>query len=169
MTSVNANDKFYENDNGVYFKSGYLSQWYIAPFIYNGITYNCCEQRMMHAKALFFGDLETATAIMNTNEPKEQKKLGRSVKNFDEYSWNNISNLIVYNANLQKFSQNEKLKKLLLATNDKIIVECSPYDNIWGNGLDITTTLKTPMNEWKGANRLGYAIMKVRDLLKSEL
>ena len=169
MSAMNTNEKFYENDTGVYFKSDYPSQWYISPFIYyNGITYNCCEQRMMHAKALFFGDEETATLIMNATEPKEQKKLGRTVKNFDEVAWNNIADLVVYNANLAKFSQNDELKQKLLATGDKLIVECSPYDSIWGNGLDISTTLITRVNDWKGANRLGQAIMRVRDYLKSE-
>jgi ribA/ribD-fused uncharacterized protein len=34
-----------------------------------------------------------------------------------------------------KFSQNEKFKEFLLSTNDKILVEASPYDTIWGIGM----------------------------------
>lgn len=165
MTTLNTDEKFYEDINGVYFKSGYPSQWYEATFDIGGIKYNCCEQRMMHMKALYFNDNETAALIMQTNQPKEQKKLGRLVKNFDETKWNEIADEIVYEANIAKFSQNEDLKKRLLATKNKQFVECSPYDTIWGNGLDITTTLKTPMSEWLGTNRLGKALMRVRDTL----
>jgi hypothetical protein len=79
-----------------------------------------------------------------------------------------VADEIVYKANLAKFSQNAELKNKLLATGGKMFVECSPYDRIWGNGLNITDTLKTPMIEWLGTNRLGLAIMKVRNTLRTE-
>jgi len=163
---MNTDEKFYENENGVYFKSNWPSQWFIRDFVLDGITYNCCEKRMMHQKAIFFGDEDTAKLILNSTEPKEQKSLGRLVKNFDEKEWNEVADNIVFNANLAKFSQNEDLKRLLLATGDKIIVECSPYDIIWGNGQNITDTLQTDEKDWKGTNRLGKALMKVRAHLR---
>ena len=120
----------------------------------------------MVAKARTFGDLETEKLILNEVEPKEQKKLGRKVVNFDEGKWNMVADDIVFKGNLAKFSQNEDLKRLLLATGDKEIVECSPYDEIWGNGLNITDTLRIPKDEWKGTNRLGKALMRVRNELR---
>lgn len=162
------NEKFYENDDGVYFKSNYPSQWYESAFIIDGKLYNCCEKYMMEQKALYFNDIEIAENIMKTNDPKEHKKLGRSVKNFDENKWNTVADDIVYKANLAKFSQNEELKNKLLATGGKMFVECSPYDKIWGNGLNITDTLNTPIINWLGTNRLGLAIMKVRNTLRTE-
>jgi len=162
----NTDERFYENDNGVYFKASYPSQWFLSFFKVNDILYNCCEQRMMHAKAITFGDTETAEKIMATSEPKEHKKLGREVKNFNAFVWDEVADEIVYQANLAKFSQNEHLKNTLLATGDKLFVECSPYDSIWGNGLNITDTLNTPAKNWKGTNRLGKAIMRVRDTLR---
>ena len=162
-TLMNTDEKFYEDDNGVYFKSGYLSQWYEAPFIIDDTNYNCCEKFMMYQKAIYFQDYEIAKEILNTNDPKEHKKLGRMVKNFDEEKWNNICELVVYKANYAKFTQNLNLKEKLLKTGKKIIVECSPYDNIWGNGLDITNTLKTSPENWKGTNKLGRILMVVRD------
>lgn len=162
------NEKFYENEDGVYFKSNYPSQWYEAYFNIDGKEYNCCEKYMMEQKALYFKDYDIANKIMNTNDPKEHKQLGRSVKNFDEKKWNLVADEIVYNANLAKYRQNLELKNKLLATGGKMYVECSPYDKIWGNGLNITDTLNTPMNEWLGTNRLGLAIMKVRNTLRTE-
>lgn len=161
------NEKFFENDNGVYFKSYYPSQWFIMPFIVDGITYNCCEQYMMAQKAKFFNDEETMKLIMIATEPKDHKLLGRQVKNFDETKWNNVADDIVFQGNLAKFSQNKELKEKLLATGDKLFVECSPYDKIWGNGLNITDTLNTKPENWKGTNRLGKAIMKVREVLNT--
>jgi len=161
------NEKFFENDTGVYFKSSYPSQWYIIPFTIEGFTYNCCEQYMMSEKAKFFNDMETNDLIMNAFEPKDQKKLGREVKNFNEVEWNKVADEIVFKANLAKFSQNPDLKKKLLETGTKIFVECSPYDKIWGNGLNITDTLNTHPDNWLGTNRLGKAIMRVREVLNT--
>lgn len=169
MTAVtaNTNEKFFENDNGVYFKSDYPSQWYDSPFEINGLKFSNCEQWMMYQKATTFCDSETAEEIMNTSDPKEIKALGRKVKNFDVNVWNAVADDIVFHGNVAKFSQNPNLKERLLATGDKMFVECATYDPIWGNGMDITTTLQTPEEEWKGTNRLGKAIMKARDYIRS--
>jgi ribA/ribD-fused uncharacterized protein len=59
-----------------------------------------------------------------------------------------------------KFSQNAKLKAVLLGTEDKLIVEASPSDRIWGIGFDAEHA-GGKENEW-GANKLGEALMRVR-------
>jgi len=173
--TTNTNEKFFEcsERNLLCFKSNYPSQWYLSNFnLYDvdenkEFVYNCCEQRMMHKKALYFKDYEIAEKILENKEPSEQKKLGREVKNFDVDKWNEIADNIVEKANFEKFSQNEDIKKLLLETGNKIIVECSPYDSIWGNGLNISDTLITPIENWKGTNRLGKALMRVRNNLRN--
>ncbi len=164
---VNTDEKFFENDNGVYFKSNYPSQWFPSTFKIGSVTFNCCEQWMMYNKAKMFGDIEIALKILHETDPKIHKELGRKVQNFDAVKWDSVADDIVYEGNLAKFSQNEELKETLLSTGNKIFVECAPYDSIWGNGLNITNTLVTPENLWKGTNRLGKAIMKVRETLKN--
>jgi ribA/ribD-fused uncharacterized protein len=163
---MNDNERFFENDAIVCFKAGYLSQWHIAPFELDGLVFNCCEKRMMYMKAILFNDQEIAKKILAKNNARENKELGRQVKNFDERKWRESAEEIVYEANLAKFSQNEDLKSKLLSTENKIIVECAPYDKIWGNGLDITTTLKTEMVNWPGTNLLGKVLMRVRNTLR---
>ena len=69
---------------------------------------------------------------------------------------------MVYDALYAKFSQNLDLRSMIIKTGTKEIVECSPYDFIWGNGLDIVNTLNTPKEQWQGKNRLGVCMMKVR-------
>jgi len=173
---MNTDEKFFDSDKYkmICFKSNYPSQWYLSEFIlYDeedkmNYKYNCCEQRMMHKKATYFKDTETANEILNTKDPSEQKKLGRKVKNFDADEWNKVADHIVEEANYCKFTQNNKLKTLLINSGNKLYVECSPYDSIWGNGMNITDTLNTPINEWKGTNRLGQALMRVRERIINE-
>lgn len=150
----------------VFFWNGIYSQWHKADMTVLGIEYNSCEQYMMHQKALLFGDRETAELIMQEENPREQKKFGRMVKNFDKATWDKNSLAIVYAGNLAKFSQNEGLKKELLETGDRILVEASPLDNIWGIGLDEKAKgIEDPSN-WKGLNLLGQAITLVKNELR---
>ena len=148
--------------NYVFFWNGVYSQWYQAPMTIDGIEYNCCEQYMMHQKALTFGDTKTAELIMEAEHPKDQKALGRQVKNFDKAKWDTVSIGIVYKGNYAKFSQNDELGDELLATGNKILVEASPYDTIWGIGMgEKEPGINDPAN-WKGLNLLGWSIMLVR-------
>ena len=154
-------------NNYVFFWDGIYSQWYKATMVIDGITYNCCEQYMMHQKALTFGDTETAELVMKTESPRDQKALGRQVKNFDKAKWDSVCVGIVYKGNYAKFSQNVDLADELLATGNKIIVEASPYDTIWGIGMgEKEPGIKNPVN-WKGLNLLGWSIMLVRKELFS--
>ncbi len=63
-----------------------------------------------------------------------------------------------------KFDQNEHLKKLLLDTRDKRLVECNPYDSFWSCGLPLkdTVTILDTQN-WPGENNLGDILKCVRD------
>jgi len=45
------------------------------------------------------------------------------------------------------------------------LVEASPYDRIWGIGLKADDKRATNPLKWRGKNRLGFALMKVRELL----
>ena len=165
MTTLNTNEKFFENETGVYFKSDWPSQWYPSEFTINGVKYVNGEQFMMHKKALQFGDLVNAEKIMASEDPKVHKECGRAVVGFDDKIWSNMSFNVVFEGNLAKFSQNQDLADKLISTGEKKIVECAPYDKIWGNGLDITTTLQTSEDQWPGENRLGKVLMKVRESL----
>ena len=69
---------------------------------------------------------------------------------------------IVVKANQYKFGQNEKLKEFLLSTGDRVLVEASPVDKIWGIGLASDNPSIENPNLWKGLNLLGYALMEVR-------
>ena len=75
---------------------------------------------------------------------------------------------IIINGNILKFSQNKELKKFLLETGDKILVEASPTDKIWGIGMDQKNPDIYNPNNWKGLNLLGFSLMHVRDIIKQK-
>jgi ribA/ribD-fused uncharacterized protein len=153
----------------VLFWNGPFSQWYPSEFEINGIQYNCCEQYMMAEKARLFGDEDTLKEIMETDSPREQKKLGRQVSDFDQSKWEEIAQEVVYQGNLAKFSQNPDLKEILFSTQDKILVEASPYDKIWGIGLSADDPRAEDRSQWLGTNWLGEALSQVRsDLAQHE-
>ncbi len=140
-----------------------FSQWYPISFQIDQIVYQSAEQYMMSQKATLFGDEGALQKILASESPREIKAIGRIIQNFDQKMWEQHRLSIVYNANLAKFSQNAELKKILLATNQKILVEASPVDFIWGVGLHETDpTIQDPC-KWKGLNLLGFTLMKVRD------
>ena len=69
---------------------------------------------------------------------------------------------------MSKFSQNKELWEFLKNTKDRILVEASPRDRIWGIGMGkANPDAENPM-KWKGKNLLGFAITEVRDILIDE-
>lgn len=153
-------------DKYVFFWNGIYSQWYRAPFSINGIKFNSCEQYMMYEKAMLFGDEEIANKILESETPAEQKALGKLVKGFDRKIWDMNCLSIVCDGNLAKFSQNPELKEELLATGDRVIVEASPVDFIWGIQRDEDYDGNEDPGQWRGLNLLGFAIMTVRNQLR---
>ena len=143
-----------------------FSQWWKADFWSVANTYCCMEQFMMANKALLFRDEEIYEKILQSNDPKQMKALGRKVKNFDEIVWNEIKYTIVLNGNYLKFSQNPELREFLLSTGDSVIAEASPYDGIWGIKMKQTDeNILNPL-KWRGENLLGFALMEVRDEIR---
>ncbi len=140
-----------------------FSQWYPCSFIIDGIQFNCTEQFMMFSKAKLFANESIAEKILELKEPREQKALGREVKNFDEAVWNKEAKSIVYKGNFAKFTQNENLKILLLKTAGTTLVEASPSDIIWGIGLPEDHPDRFDKTKWRGKNWLGEVLTQVRD------
>lgn len=142
-----------------------FSQWYEIDFEVDGHRYNCAEQYMMAQKAWLFKDIEIFAKIIDATDPKEIKDLGRQVKNFDPKKWNEHKFEIVKKGNLSKFGQHQELKDFILSTGEKILVEASPFDKIWGIGMkEGSPGIENPVN-WKGENLLGFVLMEVRDEL----
>ena len=143
-----------------------FSQWWISPFVVEGITYKTAEHWMMAKKAELFNDNEILEKIIQTISPAEAKKLGREVKNYVDSVWLENRYEIVKQGNLHKFNQNLDLRTFLMNTKDRVLVEASPVDVIWGIGLASDHKDIHNSEKWQGLNLLGFALMEVRDELK---
>ena len=157
------------NTKFTFFWSGPFSQWHPSSFKDSaGIKYSCAEQYMMYQKALVFNDMERAEAILKTGNPKEQKRLGRLVANYDDALWVPKAEDIVYQGSYYKYTQNLNLKKLLFVTAGTTLVEASPRDNRWGVGLSEDDPRILDPATWRGENKLGFILTKLRDNLINE-
>lgn len=140
-----------------------LSQWWMSRFIENNVIYKSAEHYMMEGKARVFNDPVISGQIIIADSPQKVKSLGRKISNFNDKVWDEHKYQIVKQASYLKFSQNESLQEFLLSTGEKIIVEASPVDNIWGIGMaEDHPKIANPM-EWQGENLLGFVLMEIRD------
>lgn len=146
-----------------------FSQWWPAEFTHLGERYLTAEHYMMAAKARLFGDFEVLQSILTAEHPKQAKDLGRTVANFDDKTWKQHRFSLVVEGNLAKFKQHPPLSQFLLSTGNRIIVEASPVDRVWGIGLKADDLNASNPSRWQGLNLLGFALMEVRDLILSEI
>lgn len=154
-----------------------LDQWFPSPFVgprnpYKNdntlISFPTAEHFMMYHKALVMNDDETAARVLTDENahPSRAKALGREVKNFDGDLWREEADRVVEEGNLRKFGQREELREVLLGTGDRTLVEASPEDKIWGIGFR-GDQAEGKEDQW-GKNRLGQALMKAREKLRTE-
>ena len=156
-----------ETDTHIYFLKEWMSNFHkcnikieIKSNEYH--TFKNTEQLFMYRKAIMFNDNEVAEKILKTENPWEAKKLGRLVKNYNDEKWDIFRYSIMYHANLHKYTQNKDLKKKLIDTYPKILVECNSRDTIWGIGLSEDDPDIYDKSKWKGKNLLGECLMEVR-------
>jgi len=146
---------------------GCFSQWFEAPFTVEGTRYATAEHFMMAGKARLFGDDATRQQILAAPTPDAAKRLGRRIKPFDEARWQQARFEIVVQGNEAKFRQHPALGAYLLGTGDRVLVEASPVDAVWGIGLAATDPGATNPAQWAGLNLLGFALMEVRSRLRT--
>lgn len=143
-----------------------FSQWYDAGFEVDGQSFLTAEHYMMYQKARLFADGAACERVLAAGNPAKAKAVGREVVGFDQHRWEEARFEIVIDANMAKFSQNPELKAFLLGTEDRVLVEASPVDRIWGIGLAQDAAAAENPNSWKGLNLLGFALMEVRERLR---
>ncbi|MFD3730864.1 NADAR family protein [Streptomyces sp. NPDC058632] len=146
--------------------AGCLSQWWPSPFTVDGVTYATAEHWMMAAKARIFADPEAERKILTAQHPADAKKEGRLVRGFDEATWRRERFRVVVEGSTHKFAAHADLRAFLLDTGDRVLVEASPRDRVWGIGLPAGDERASDPARWRGPNLLGFALMRARAHLR---
>ena len=97
------------------------------------------------------------TEVIRTfQRPREAFDLSRNpaVSHWRRKDWEEVKVDIMRKALLAKFTQYSDLRQMLLGTQNRYLIEHSPYDNFWGNGGDDS-----------GQNNLGLLLMELRKFL----
>eukprot|EP00164_Ancoracysta_twista_P000328 GFYU01000454.1.p1 GENE.GFYU01000454.1~~GFYU01000454.1.p1 ORF type:complete len:311 (-),score=67.96 GFYU01000454.1:59-877(-) len=100
-------------------------------------------------------DASYAEKVRLADTPGAAKRLGQKGKL--RYDWEDVKEGIMMIALRAKFTQHEKLRRLLLGTGESYLVEHTKNDSYWGDG-----------GNGLGYNRLGLSLMKVRRELSRE-
>ncbi len=120
---------------------------------------------MMWHKALLFDDAESAARVLKARHPREAKALGREVRGFDQVAWETERYGIVRDASIAKFGKHPELRDFLLGTKNRVLVEASPLDAVWGIGLAADRPYVENADRWRGLNPLGFALGEARTFL----
>lgn len=130
----------------------FLSNFYLAPVPFRGVVFPSSEHAFMASKT---SDPDAFHAILAAETPGEAKRLGRKVSLVD--GWDTLRYGVMYEVLLSKFTYNEDLRALLLATRGSLLVEGNTWhDQIWGSCV-------CPKHEnIPGDNALGVILMSLR-------
>ena len=129
----------------------FLSNFYETPVTYGGLTYTNAEAAFQAQKCMTDSEKREFTDM----PPAKAKSKGRRVSLRPD--WNEVKVGLMEEIVFAKFSQNEQLKQMLLATGEAILKEGNTWNDVfWG------ISLKTG----RGENRLGKILMKVRERLR---
>ncbi|MER7399653.1 NADAR family protein [Streptomyces sp. NPDC000151] len=145
-----------------------FSQWWPAPFEVDGVRYATAEHWMMAGKARLFGDRQAWQRVLRAGHPKQAKDAGRAVRGFDDETWQRHRYDLVVEGSVRKFGQDAALRDYLLGTGQRVLVEASPLDRIWGIGLAADDERAADPARWQGLNLLGFALMEARQRLAAE-
>src|SRR5207249_3077045 len=129
----------------------FLSNFFPAEVVYEGITYPTVEHAYQSAKTL---DMNERKRIAALKTPAEAKTEGRKLKLRDD--WETAKFVVMEDCVRYKFTHHDDLRAKLLATGDAVLEEGNTWgDRIWG------------VYQGQGDNRLGKILMKIRTELRA--
>eukprot|EP00002_Diphylleia_rotans_P037850 TRINITY_DN8508_c0_g1_i1.p1 TRINITY_DN8508_c0_g1~~TRINITY_DN8508_c0_g1_i1.p1 ORF type:complete len:153 (+),score=42.15 TRINITY_DN8508_c0_g1_i1:108-566(+) len=135
-------------------KYGCFSNFSHHPVQIDGLVYPTTEH---YFQAMKFPGTEYSDLIRQASTPGKSKQMGQTRAYPLRADWEEVKEEVMKTALLAKFQQHPEIRKILLETNDAMLVERTDGDSYWGDGRD-----------GNGKNRLGFVMMQVREILKKE-
>jgi ribA/ribD-fused uncharacterized protein len=131
---------------GFFGRYKFLSNFHPSPIDVDGSKYPTVEHAFQALKST---DPSKAREVRKAETPGIAKRLGQKVPLRED--WEQVKDDVMYDLLKRKFTQNESLKRGLLATGNEYLEETNTWhDTYWGvcNG--------------KGLNKLGHLLMRLR-------
>ena len=144
-----------------------LSNFHPFKFKINGETYSSSEQWIQHCKAKYFKDNITMAQILATESALESKLLARDIVGYDERRWKEVAYKECYRGLFEKFNQNDNLRRVLVNTGNKTLVESS-YDQIWGTGIPLSDPACLDRTKWYNPGIMSKLLMDIRQELTQD-
>jgi ribA/ribD-fused uncharacterized protein len=136
-------------------KYGCFSNFSLYRMSVGGMEWETTEHYFQAQK---FAGTDMERAIMAALTPARAKKMGNCRSLPIRMDWENVKEGVMEIALRAKFEQHPDIKKTLLSTDDKRLVEHTARDRYWGDGGD-----------GSGMNRLGVLLMRLRASFASEV
>ena len=134
----------------------------------NGIKYSNREQWIQHCKAKYFKDNITVAQILSTEDALETKMLARDIIGYEERRWKGVAYKELYVGLFEKFAQNKELRRVLVNTGNKTLVESS-YDQIWGTGIPLNDPSCLDQSKWCNPGILSKLLMDIHSELSPDI
>ena len=134
-----------------------LSNMYPCKIVVDGKDHKSAEHFIQYTKVMLANLIELAQKIRDTVCPYTAKNLGGSVH---IPIWDNVGEDVVKLAQRHKFTQHPYLKKILLDTGTKTILECTP-DMKWGAAISLDSKL-FGTGKHPGQNLSGHSLQELR-------
>jgi ribA/ribD-fused uncharacterized protein len=131
---------------------GWMSNFHIAPFTFDGVSYATVEHAFQSYKTK---DEGWRKRIRRADTPREAKRLGRKCPM--RKNWDQMKIGLMQRFGQAKFEQHEDLADKLVATGTRRLEEDAHWDSYWGTGVT--------GGSGNGRNYMGYILMHVRSCL----
>ena len=144
--------RFYNRDDPYY----EFTNFYHAPIQVDGHTWPTTEHYFQAQK---FVGTPYVGVIRKLTSAREAFQLSRDpkVSRWRRSDWDSVKDDVMLKALRLKFMQHDKLRRKLLETGDKTLIEHTSNDSYWGDGGD-----------GSGRNMLGKLLMQVRRDLRAK-